>query len=157
MSDFSQGPGWWQASDGRWYPPTATPGTRPPSQYGPPPQYGAPAGYGFAYSPSPYASGTPTGLPSVSNLATASLVLGILSLVICCYFLQVCGLVGLPLGIVALNRIRKGEADPGPKGMAIAGIVLSSIGIVIGVFWLLLFLGSFMSGADAAAYPGATI
>ena len=25
MSDVSQGPGWWQASDGKWYPPTATP------------------------------------------------------------------------------------------------------------------------------------
>jgi hypothetical protein len=21
MSDVSQGPGWWQASDGKWYPP----------------------------------------------------------------------------------------------------------------------------------------
>jgi hypothetical protein len=21
MSDTSQGPGWWQASDGKWYPP----------------------------------------------------------------------------------------------------------------------------------------
>lgn len=26
MSDTSQGPGWWLASDGRWYPPTARPG-----------------------------------------------------------------------------------------------------------------------------------
>jgi hypothetical protein len=26
MSDFSQGPGWWQASDGKWYPPQAHPG-----------------------------------------------------------------------------------------------------------------------------------
>lgn len=25
MSDVSQGPGWWQASDGRWYPPSAPP------------------------------------------------------------------------------------------------------------------------------------
>lgn len=27
MSDVSQGPGWWQASDGKWYPPKMTPGT----------------------------------------------------------------------------------------------------------------------------------
>jgi hypothetical protein len=27
MSDVSNGPGWWQASDGKWYPPTATPQT----------------------------------------------------------------------------------------------------------------------------------
>src|SRR5438128_11676071 len=34
MSDVSQGPGWWQASDGKWYPPQATPGpaTAPPPQ-----------------------------------------------------------------------------------------------------------------------------
>jgi hypothetical protein len=27
MSDASQGPGWWQASDGRWYPPEQAPGS----------------------------------------------------------------------------------------------------------------------------------
>ena|SRR5438128_2726911 len=34
MSDVSQVPGWWQASDGKWYPPQATPGpaTSPPPQ-----------------------------------------------------------------------------------------------------------------------------
>ncbi|HYO19314.1 MAG TPA: hypothetical protein VES02_11690 [Dermatophilaceae bacterium] len=30
MSDSSQGAGWWQASDGKWYPPTMQPGTAPP-------------------------------------------------------------------------------------------------------------------------------
>ncbi len=29
MSDTSQGPGWWQASDGRWYPPEQAPGAAP--------------------------------------------------------------------------------------------------------------------------------
>jgi uncharacterized membrane protein len=28
-ADASQGPGWWQASDGKWYPPEAQPGTAP--------------------------------------------------------------------------------------------------------------------------------
>lgn len=52
MSDTSQGPGWWQASDGKWYPPEqapgATPGTPPsdPSAYGAPPAYGTPPAYG---------------------------------------------------------------------------------------------------------------
>jgi cation transport ATPase len=35
MSDVSNGPGWWQASDGKWYPPEQQPGyqasSRPPS------------------------------------------------------------------------------------------------------------------------------
>jgi len=29
MSDTSQGPGWWQASDGKWYPPEQSPGAAP--------------------------------------------------------------------------------------------------------------------------------
>ena len=29
MSDSSQGPGWWQASDGKWYPPEQSPGAAP--------------------------------------------------------------------------------------------------------------------------------
>ncbi|MCB0977099.1 MAG: RDD family protein [Acidimicrobiales bacterium] len=45
MSDFQQGPGWWQASDGKWYPPEQAPGaaptqpTAPPTQ---PPAFGSP-------------------------------------------------------------------------------------------------------------------
>lgn len=31
MSDSSQGPGWWQASDGKWYPPEQAPGAQPVS------------------------------------------------------------------------------------------------------------------------------
>lgn len=42
MSDMSQGPGWWQASDGKWYPPEQAPGAQPPA--GAPAGYGAPAG-----------------------------------------------------------------------------------------------------------------
>lgn len=30
MSDAAQGPGWWQASDARWYPPEQHPDYRPP-------------------------------------------------------------------------------------------------------------------------------
>ena len=45
MSDVSQGPGWWQASDGRWYPPQpAAPVAPPPPPPGlpPAPQWGGP-------------------------------------------------------------------------------------------------------------------
>jgi hypothetical protein len=31
MSDASQGPGWWQASDGNWYPPEQHPNYQPPA------------------------------------------------------------------------------------------------------------------------------
>lgn len=48
MSDTSQGPGWWQASDGKWYPPEQAPGAGPagPPLGGPPPGYGTPPAYG---------------------------------------------------------------------------------------------------------------
>lgn len=44
MSDTSQGDGWWIASDGKWYPPEATPGpvTPPPPTPTPPPTPPAP-------------------------------------------------------------------------------------------------------------------
>ena len=34
MSDTSQGPGWWLATDGRWYPPEAQPGPNPGQEAG---------------------------------------------------------------------------------------------------------------------------
>jgi hypothetical protein len=37
MSDWAPGPGWWQASDGRWYPPESHPSVLPP----PPPADGS--------------------------------------------------------------------------------------------------------------------
>lgn len=40
MSDVSQGPGWWQASDGKWYPPHQQPGYQPPPPPGKPPKRG---------------------------------------------------------------------------------------------------------------------
>lgn len=49
MSDFSQGPGWWQASDGKWYPPEQAPGAAPggmPPMPQAQPAYGAPAAGG---------------------------------------------------------------------------------------------------------------
>src|SRR5437870_1630467 len=39
MSDQPQGPGWWQASDGQWYPPEKAPWAPPP-----PPAASAPTG-----------------------------------------------------------------------------------------------------------------
>ncbi len=41
MSDVSQGPGWWQASDGKWYPPEQAPSAQPQPQ-----GFGAPGGPG---------------------------------------------------------------------------------------------------------------
>ncbi len=57
MSDFARGPGWWQASDGRWYEPELHPNYRPPAPPLPPhpqagPQYAVP-GQPYQYQPAP--------------------------------------------------------------------------------------------------------
>ena len=36
MSDKCEGPGWWIASDGKWYPPELHPAVRAQIQTGPP-------------------------------------------------------------------------------------------------------------------------
>jgi uncharacterized RDD family membrane protein YckC len=72
MSDVSQGPGWWQASDGKWYPPEQAPGAQPaaptgPPAFGAPPAYGAPA-YGAPAYGAP--SGMPGGAPEYADWGT---------------------------------------------------------------------------------------
>lgn len=118
MSDTSEGPGSWQASDGKWYPPEPTSQPQPPSPASGAPAYGGPP------------SGS--GLPSVNGLAVASMVLGIVGIVFSwCWVGLVCSLVGLPMGGVALSKIRNGAADPRSKGMATAGLVLTIITLAL--------------------------
>ncbi|WP_330307077.1 MULTISPECIES: DUF4190 domain-containing protein [unclassified Streptomyces] len=112
------------------YPPPGTPPTAPgvppgtpgmpPGAYPYPQQTPYPAAYPAPYQPwgqgySPYNSPAP-----VNGLAISALVLGIL-----CFLPAV----GLVLGIVALAQIKKrGERG---KGMAVGGMVMSSIGVVL--------------------------
>ena len=74
-------------------------------------------------------------------MGVAALVLGIISIII--GFVPLCGaiallpaIIGLILGIVDIVlKSKKGE----PKGVSIAGTVLSAIAIVIIVFWVFVF------------------
>lgn len=75
-----------------------------------------------------------------SSLAVISLVSGITGLVftLCCGCISIPGgLTGIITGIIALNRVKAGEADG--KGMAIAGIVCGAITLLI--FVLLIVFG----------------
>lgn len=73
------------------------------------------------------------------GMAVASLVLGIVSLVMFCiwYITLPCGIVGLILGIVAMN---KAKAVGMKNGMAVAGLVCSCIalGLMIMIYVLAL-------------------
>ena len=64
----------------------------------------------------------------VLRLSITGLVLGILSL--CGGF--VVGIPGLICSIIGLNKISKSASDVGGRGIAIAGIVMSSLGIIFG-------------------------
>jgi hypothetical protein len=170
MSDAPNGPGWWLASDGKWYPPqppapgasqpvpgqsTPIPGQSTPlpgqpmptsstvSQPGFPqptgsvpgvttgaPGYGASPtpppvpGFGAPSSFTPY-SAAPEQKQGKNGLAVASLVLALV---------WVCGLgslLAIIFGIIALKQIKK--KGQGGRGLAIAGLVIGSLGLVASV------------------------
>lgn len=80
--------------------------------------------------------------PAQNGMGIASFVLGLLGLLTS--FIPVVGVVawpmviiGLVLGFVALGKAGRGRATN--KGMAIAGIVLSALGLVVCVIWVVLF------------------
>ncbi|MEU0590459.1 DUF4190 domain-containing protein [Streptomyces ardesiacus] len=103
-------------------PPPGPQGPYPQGPYAPPP-------WGHPYGPHPRQA-------PVNGLAVAAFVLGVL----CCV-----PAVGLVLGLIALARIRKrGERG---KGFAVAGSVLSSVGLVL---WVLVF----STGAAADFWDG---
>jgi hypothetical protein len=80
--------------------------------YGAPPPYGPPGG--------PYGYPQPTG---TNGLAIASLILAFL-----------CSIAGLICGIIALNQINQSRQEG--RGLAIAGIIVSCVGIVGGIIYV---------------------
>ncbi|MCO7273925.1 DUF4190 domain-containing protein [Cellulosimicrobium cellulans] len=124
----------------------------PASPYGPGagPAYGSfpgagrapsdPAGYagssGYGAYPPPYGSAyTPP--PRTNGLALASMIVSIASLVVCAGFP---GIVGLVLGIVALNQVMR-DGTRG-RGFAVTGIV---VGAVCTAFAMLIVLAATLS------------
>jgi len=76
-----------------------------------------------------------------SGLAVASLVLGIVAVVVVLLFgvffgwiSAICAIVGLILGIVAKGQIKSSNGQIGGNGMALAGIILSVAGLLL---WIL--------------------
>ena len=123
MSDTQQGPGWWLASDGKWYPPQSAPPPPMPPQYTPYPQFQG---------------------PQTSGKSTAVLVLGIVSLALMCGY----G-VGLIPAIIALAMApgaRREIAGSGGRlqgeGQIKAGVVCSwvTVGIVAAAIVLIVVL-----------------
>lgn len=86
-------------------------------------------------------------VPPKNSLATASLVLGIVSIVTSLVFLP--ALVGLALGIAGLVRARR-DVPPTGTGKAVAGIVLSGVSLLIGAGIVSAMTGGDDAGPEAA-------
>lgn len=131
------------------------PATRPrhaaAAHYGypaPPAQpYGGYPGYGA------YGAGPAGWAPAPNNgLGTAAMVIGIISVVgFCLYGVNIIlGILALIFGIIGLGRAKRGEATN--RGMALAGVILGSVGIVVGAAILGLIIWAATSADSDSDY-----
>ena len=133
MSDTSQGPGWWQATDGKWYPPAPP---APPS----PPVYGAPQ--------QPYYA--PVG-PKNDGMSIAALVCGIsglVTLVLCIGIVP--AILGVIFGVIGKKRVEQSGGALQGRGMALAGAICGAVAIGLFLIWMVLVLiGAFNSDSNS--------
>jgi hypothetical protein len=104
----------------------------PPGAYPPPGPYPPPGGYGPP--PSAYAYGPPYADPtSTSGKAIGALVTSLVGVPLC--FCAVPSIVGIVLGIVAMNDIKK-TGQQG-RGMALAAVIVGGASLALTVlFWV---------------------
>jgi len=109
-----------------------------PGQPGPPgPPPGAPYGPYYGQGPDPRYPGT--GLPATNGKATASLAVGIGSLVLSwCCGLGIAGIVAIVLGVKARGEIRDSHGAQEGDGFALGGIITGAIAVVLGILVLVL-------------------
>lgn len=111
-----------------------------PAPY-PPEQY--PGQYQQQYQPGPYPQQYPppyAHTPPSNGMAVASLVLGILGLVLWLVFGWVLSIVAVILGHVAKSQIDQSRGAQGGRGMAIAGLVMGWIGVAFAVIFIVLIV-----------------
>jgi len=130
MSDTSQGEGWWLASDGKWYPPTASSAPTPTA------------------APYPQAAYNPAQALPTSNEAIWSLVLGILSLV--CLGL-IAGIPAVILGTIAKKKISASGGNIRGQGLATAGLVMGWVSIGLSAAFILLMIIGAIAGSGSSS------
>lgn len=95
------------------------------------------------YAPQPYGTAPVAG--NRNGLGTASMVLGILSLLSWFIFIGgLFGLIAIVLGVLGRGRARRREASNG--GRALAGIVMGTIGLLLTVLVVAVGISLFTSG-----------
>ncbi|MFJ6481825.1 MULTISPECIES: DUF4190 domain-containing protein [unclassified Streptomyces] len=157
--------------------PTPTPMTGPPASaaYGYPaqPGYGYPGDAGYpgqtgypgqsgypgypgqgGYPGYPGQSGYPPyGVQPSNGFGITALVLGILAVVGCItsFFAVVLGAAAIVFGALGRGKASRGEANNG--GMALAGIILGSIGALLGAVMIVLIFADFMERGSVDDSP----
>jgi len=140
VSDVSQGPGWWQAADGKWYSPEQVPGTAAPTAAAPTAAAPTAAPFPGAGAPAPYGT-PPAGAPGgygyapvqkTNGLAVASLV--------CSFFFWILGIgaiLAVLFGFIARGQIAKSNGAQKGSGLALAGIIIGGIGIILTIIYFI--------------------
>ena len=124
-------------------------GSQPPP-YGAPPAGSEPPGYGQPVPPPLYGAPLPYGGPGGgrrNGLGVASLVLGIASLP-CLSLLVVPAVLAIVFGLIGRGRAKRQEATNG--GLALAGIITGSLGLLIGVAFWAFFIANASAFTDYA-------
>ena len=120
MSDASQGPGWWQATDGKWYPP-APPAPPQPPVYGAPQQAYAPVG------------------PKNDGMSIAGLVCGIsgLATLLLCGIGLIPAILGVVFGVIGMKKVDASGGSLKGRGMALAGAICGAVAIGLFVVYMI--------------------
>lgn len=144
MSDTQQGPEWWLASDGKWYPPqdetppvAPPPVEPPPTAPGTPPLPGSTASVPAAAPPMGGAYQPPGAAATSNSTATVSLVLGIISLFFCGLFT---GIPAIFLGLKARKEVAASDGRETGDGLALGGIITGAIGTLITTIAIVAFV-----------------
>ena len=143
MSDVSQGPGWWQAADGKWYPPAPQQPPAPPAPPAPP-TFQAPGAPPAYYAPSG---------PKNDGMSIAALVCGIsgLATLVLCGIGIVPAILGVVFGIIGKKKVEQSGGALQGRGMALAGAICGAVAVGLFLIWLvLLIIGAFNS--DSSSY-----
>jgi hypothetical protein len=83
------------------------------------------------------AGGGPRKEGKPGGMALASMILSLLGL-----FCTITAIAGLVLGIIELNRIKRGESPESGKGMSIAGIIIGSLVVAVALILLIVALAT---------------
>ncbi|MCC7306699.1 MAG: DUF4190 domain-containing protein [Acidobacteria bacterium] len=78
------------------------------------------------------------------TLAIVSLVVGILSIFCCGWFIP--GIVAIVLGFMAKGKATNDPANYGGKGLALGGIITGAVSLVLGVIVVVLYFLGFAAG-----------